>query len=215
MCLSSSSPIRVTGRSWRAPPTGSPWRRLAFPGEDVELDEHPRTIDMLRARRLDDPVLVIGSDQLADLPNWKEPEAVLELARLAVAVRPGFAWYDAAGRALKFFEIEPTPVSSTEIRRRVAAGEPIDGLVPPAVAAEIERLGLYRELDSDRSLGDRTALTSLEQARRIAGIAQEKLARDVVILDMRPVCTYTDYFVICSGGTRGRRRRSTTKSPTR
>jgi ribosome-associated protein len=48
--------------------------------------------------------------------------------------------------------------------------------------------------------GDRTALTSLEQARHIAGIAQEKLARDVVILDMRPVCTYTDYFVICSGG---------------
>lgn len=47
--------------------------------------------------------------------------------------------------------------------------------------------------------GDRTDLTSLEQARRIAGIAQEKLARDVVILDMRPVCTYTDYFVICSG----------------
>ena len=48
--------------------------------------------------------------------------------------------------------------------------------------------------------GDRTELTSLEQARRIAGIVQEKLARDVIILDMRPVCTYTDYFVICSGG---------------
>jgi ribosome-associated protein len=43
------------------------------------------------------------------------------------------------------------------------------------------------------------ALTSLEQAQRIAGLAQEKLAGDVVILDMRPVCTYTDYFVVCSG----------------
>ena len=42
-------------------------------------------------------------------------------------------------------------------------------------------------------------LTSLEQARRIAALAQEKLAEDVVILDMRPVCTFTDYFVICSG----------------
>ena len=42
-------------------------------------------------------------------------------------------------------------------------------------------------------------LTSLEQARRIAGLAQEKLADAVVILDMRPVCTYTDYFVICTG----------------
>jgi ribosome-associated protein len=50
--------------------------------------------------------------------------------------------------------------------------------------------------DPDRR---RNRLTSLEQARRIAGLAQEKLARDVVILDMRPVCTYTDYFVICTG----------------
>jgi ribosome-associated protein len=42
-------------------------------------------------------------------------------------------------------------------------------------------------------------LTPLEEARRIAGLAQEKLATDVTILDMRPVCTYTDYFVICTG----------------
>jgi ribosome-associated protein len=43
-------------------------------------------------------------------------------------------------------------------------------------------------------------LDSLEQARRIAGLADSKLAQDIVILDMRPVCTYTDFFVICSGG---------------
>jgi ribosome-associated protein len=42
-------------------------------------------------------------------------------------------------------------------------------------------------------------LTSIEQARRIAALAQDKLARDVVILDMRPVCAYTDYFVIATG----------------
>jgi ribosome-associated protein len=43
-------------------------------------------------------------------------------------------------------------------------------------------------------------LTSSEQARRIAALAQDKLARDVVILDMRPVCSYTDFFVVCTGG---------------
>ena len=117
--------------------------RAAFPGEDVELDEHSRTIDMLRTRQLDDPVLIVGADELADFPNWKEPEAVLELARLAAGERPGHAMTDVPA-GVTFFEIEPTPVSSTEIRSRVAAGEPIDGLVPPAVAAEIERLGLYR-----------------------------------------------------------------------
>jgi ribosome-associated protein len=42
-------------------------------------------------------------------------------------------------------------------------------------------------------------LSSLEQARRIAGIAQTKLADGVVILDMRPACVYTDFFIVCSG----------------
>ena len=47
--------------------------------------------------------------------------------------------------------------------------------------------------------GPDQTLTPIEQARRIAGIAQEKLAGDVVILDMRPACSYTDFFVICTG----------------
>jgi len=47
--------------------------------------------------------------------------------------------------------------------------------------------------------GTNEPLTSLEQARQIAGLAEEKLAQDIVILDMRPVCAYTDFFVVCSG----------------
>ena len=43
-------------------------------------------------------------------------------------------------------------------------------------------------------------MSPIEQARRIAALAQEKLARDVIILDMRPVCSYTDFFVVCTGG---------------
>jgi ribosome-associated protein len=56
----------------------------------------------------------------------------------------------------------------------------------------VARLSLLRK-------GPDQTLTPLEQARRIAGLAQEKLAEDVVILDMRPVCSYTDFFVICTG----------------
>ena len=44
-----------------------------------------------------------------------------------------------------------------------------------------------------------TDLTSLEQARRIAALCEEKLATDVTILDMRTVCDYTDFFVIATG----------------
>jgi len=45
----------------------------------------------------------------------------------------------------------------------------------------------------------RTDLTSLEQARRIAALCEEKQAADVAILDMRAVCDYTDYFVLATG----------------
>ena len=47
--------------------------------------------------------------------------------------------------------------------------------------------------------GAHQTLSPLDQARRIAGLAQDKLAEDVVILDMRPVCSYTDFFVIATG----------------
>jgi ribosome-associated protein len=46
---------------------------------------------------------------------------------------------------------------------------------------------------------DSSRLTSLEQARLIGGLAQAKLAEDIVILDLRPVCAYTDFFVLCTG----------------
>ncbi len=48
--------------------------------------------------------------------------------------------------------------------------------------------------------GDFRPLTPIDHARRIAALAQEKLAADVVILDMRPACSYTDFFVVCTGG---------------
>jgi len=41
------------------------------------------------------------------------------------------------------FELEPLPISSSGIRERVARRQPIDDLVPPAVAEQIARLGLY------------------------------------------------------------------------
>lgn len=59
------------------------------------------------------------------------------------------------------------------------------------------RPGGYPQEENDPER--RAQLTPLQHARRIAHLAEEKLARDVVILDMRPVVSYTDYFVICTG----------------
>ena len=126
--------------------------RAAFPDEEVRLDPHPRTIDLLRAERFDDPLLVIGADQFDDFLSWKEPGAVLELARLAVATRPGYprARTEVVLRELDhpervvFFDLEPNPAASRDVRALAAAGKPLDRLVPSAVAALIEAEALYR-----------------------------------------------------------------------
>jgi nicotinate-nucleotide adenylyltransferase len=117
--------------------------RAAFPGLEIELDPYQWTVDMLRTQDWDDPVFLVGADQLAAFPTWKEPQAVLELARLAVATRPGYLL--AARERVEVFDIPALNVSSSEVRRRVAAREPIDALVPPAVAELIEELGVYRQ----------------------------------------------------------------------
>ena len=60
--------------------------RAAFPGDEVQLDPTPRTVDLLRAHpEWEDPIFLIGADEFCDFARWKEPGAVLELARLALA----------------------------------------------------------------------------------------------------------------------------------
>ena len=128
---------------------------LAFAAIDeveVSLDPFARTVDSLEALDLDDPVFLIGADELAAFPTWTRPGRVLELARIGVATRPGsdrselervVGSLPRSGR-VELFPITPLAVSSSEVRERVRAGLPIDDLVPVAVAAEIRRLDLYR-----------------------------------------------------------------------
>ena len=119
---------------------------------EVALDLFARTVDSLEALELDDPVFLVGADEFASFLEWKEPERVLELARLGVATRPGYPQHVldavlamlARSDRVEFFSLEPFPVSSSEIRERVERREPLAGLVPADVAAEIERRGLYR-----------------------------------------------------------------------
>jgi nicotinate-nucleotide adenylyltransferase len=97
-------------------------------------------------------VFLVGADELTTFLDWKKPERVLELARLGVATRPGVEHdrLDAVVAQLsrperfELFELDPLSISSSGLRARVARGEPIDRYVPPAVAAEIQRRGLYR-----------------------------------------------------------------------
>jgi nicotinate-nucleotide adenylyltransferase len=127
--------------------------RAAFPDDDVVLDEQARTVDTLRAHpEWRDPVFLIGADEFGDFLSWKEPNEVLRLTRLAVATRPGFprerlervlAELEAPDR-VSFFEIEPTPVASRDLRERLGDGDGAGDDVPPAVAELIAAESLYR-----------------------------------------------------------------------
>ena len=119
--------------------------RLAFAGlGTVEPELYEYTVDALEAHGYEDPVFLIGADELVNFPTWKQPERVLELARLGVATRPGYR-AEATSPRIEIFELEPYPVTSSEIRARVRRGESIDGLAPDAVATRIAELGLYRD----------------------------------------------------------------------
>ena len=118
--------------------------RAAFPGDELILDDHARTVDMLR----DHPewygaTFLLGADEYASFSRWKEPEEVLRLVRVAVGTRPGFPLPAQDDGRVTFFEIDPVPVSSTELRERLEAGEDCSDVVPSAVWEMIERGGLY------------------------------------------------------------------------
>lgn len=124
---------------------------LAFPEAEVVRDENPYSIDTVTGFG-EDAVFLVGADQFAQFLTWREPDEILEYVRLGVATRPGYPHEQLdyvlerlrRPERVELFDMEPVPISSSEIRAKIEAGEAIDGLVPPAVQAEIERLGLYR-----------------------------------------------------------------------
>ena len=121
--------------------------RAAFPGDTVLLDEHARTIDLLREHpEWQDAWFVIGADEFADFLSWKEPDEVLARVRIGVGTRPGFpsgrlqAVLEGLARPerVHLFDMEPVPAASRDLRHRLVEAD-----LPPAVAEIIRRDGLY------------------------------------------------------------------------
>jgi nicotinate-nucleotide adenylyltransferase len=102
-----------------------------------------------------DLFLILGGDVAAGLPHWREPERILALATPALAGRAGTPDRAVAqalsslrgGERARHFEMPTIGISSTVIRRRVAAGESIRYLVPDPVATYIRRNALYQETE--------------------------------------------------------------------
>jgi nicotinate-nucleotide adenylyltransferase len=131
--------------------------RVGVSRADADVPGPSYTVDTLRRLHADRPgdalTFIVGGDMAASLPSWREPEAILELAELGVAGREDLdrdaicerlSGLRGAPERIRFFDMPRLDVSSSLIRRRVAAGRPIRHLVPDPVAAAIERAGLYR-----------------------------------------------------------------------
>lgn len=182
------------------------------------------------AGREPDLVLIMSAETLAGLPEWHEPRRLLAACRVAVAPRAGHpppdpAWIEThfPDQAERFVVLDGPrlEISSTGIRERVAAGSSVRDLVPEAVERYIADHGLYQSASdpedsapvTEPALAPRpgglprresrppvTERSSLEIARRVVELAEGKKAADIVLLDLSPLTTFADYFVICSGG---------------
>ncbi|MFT5366828.1 MAG: nicotinate-nucleotide adenylyltransferase [Candidatus Latescibacterota bacterium] len=134
--------------------------RLALQGSEkfevsfFELERSGKsyTVETLHALRKElgpgvDLFLIIGADNAVDMRSWYNPEAVLDLAQVLVAERPGFDRnrIDPVLKAkMQFVKTPLLEISSTEIRKRVQIGSPIRYWVPDAVAEYVFAHNLYQ-----------------------------------------------------------------------
>ena len=100
--------------------------------------------DLAAAHPNDTFHLIIGSDAAAGLDTWHRPD-VAALARVVVVDRGGRKVVDHRRMAIHVTDVPVLAVSSSDLRRRVAEGAPIRGLVAAGVADLIDSHGLYRE----------------------------------------------------------------------
>lgn len=160
--------IIPAGKPWqREPLRAGPYDRCAMielaiadePGLvlnriEIERDGPTYTVDTLRALPSNNAyILLLGADQLANFCTWRDWQEIAQSVELAVALRPNSTltpppeladFLHRKERKLNKLPFAPLAISASEIRRRLAAGEPTQGMLAPQVASYISSRGLYR-----------------------------------------------------------------------
>lgn len=123
-----------------------------FSASDIELKRTglSYTVETLRElKELHNDVemyFLTGSDVLDEITTWRDPEEIYRLAKIVIAIRPGFDELDPEDSFAKksiIIEITGVDVSSTQIREKVKRGESIKYLVPSKVEEHIRKKNLY------------------------------------------------------------------------
>lgn len=133
----------------------------SFSVSRIELERQGKsfTVDTIEALKREyseetEVYFILGSDSMADIPNWYQPERLLSLCHFLVVGRPGWdrtavkeslgPLYDAHHERIHAVEIPAIGVSSSDIRARVRAGKSIRYMTPDLVVQYIEGRGLYQ-----------------------------------------------------------------------
>lgn len=126
--------------------------RLSVCEIEKELGQPSYTVRTLEALKKREPersfAWVIGADNVPELHQWKDVQALFEAAEIWVVGRKGspvaFGTQPASGPRVRWVGESPLPdISSTQVRERLGRGEPVRGLVPDAVADRIAERGLF------------------------------------------------------------------------
>ena len=114
---------------------------------EIERDEPSVTYDTLVALSASERelFLVLGADAVRNMPTWRMLEETRDLATLVIVERAGDVHAEPPGPGwrVEHVTIPRLDIASRDLRARLAAGRPIDGLVPPAVMRAIAERGLY------------------------------------------------------------------------
>ncbi len=120
--------------------------RMEVSDVDIVRGAPTYTVDTLRDIAAAFPgselFFITGADALERLDEWREAKVLKTLATFVGVSRPGYS-LSPSGGDVRFVEVPALQVSSTDVRRRVAVGQPIDYLVPAAVVDYIEETKLY------------------------------------------------------------------------
>ncbi len=124
------------------------WPGLAPCRFELDRGGPSYTVDTVEELLADDPgsevTLIVGADVVPELPTWHDEARLRDLVTLAVVDRPGSPLVPAPpGWRAVVVPVSPPDVSSTEVRARLEAGEPVGDLVPEAVMRCIRARGLY------------------------------------------------------------------------
>lgn len=119
---------------------------------DIDRPGLTYTVDTLRDLQSERPgadmYFITGADAIEQILTWKDAPELFDMAHFVGVTRPGHALSDAGlpPEVVSTLEVPALAISSTDVRERVAAGEPVWYLVPDGVVQHIAKYSLYRGL---------------------------------------------------------------------